>query len=708
MQTTKWTRWSKWGGTTVLNVDEATDPRGDGRTVVSVHRTRAWIKSDPFVWSVARMVRAPEKPLGWKLANVFEGEADTLPAARKAAEAAMRESIADEMLSTNAASRKNGGVAFWSDEALVQAFENEGATTSDAQAAVEGAKHPLRGSWGSGSVLDVEARRNALLDRIAGMPDGSKREELQDEIDALGEARYRTEEEEKAIARVELRGGKDERSAPIQTIREEDPWKGGELASRIRSAQDRLVEPKCDCAPEDGDFGSGFHFETCEKAPAQAAEMRRQGIREELPRYDDETDAEYADRSGKNDDDYLDGFRLGAGQESGTLEELRSEWYYRGYEAGVDHRAEEAKRDAADARMRAREEKELQEAEAREEEILRTARQMDVSPDDAARIRRSDRSLSKAVDRAVAQENAAFLDDPDAQAEAARVGDLWRLALEAEAAELEYARTGLTIDAQKAVTAREAAVAAGWKGSVVQEGSEWAKALEAESKIRGSAADGTLHVATDEELENESIGEELPRYPLLARIASGEQEKIDAEIDRFDRRNEPRGDDRRSTGRPFVPEWKRRELEKLERGEAAGKDLGIAEEVPSYDDEDPLRKTTLEHYALEHAGVPLGCLECAEMAQERVQAALQAAPKARAEKTLREIRNPVLGLPAVAAIEELDPQARKVLGALLRELGKDATSRAEESWTKGKGPMAAYWKAVGIYARHIARVVEPR
>ncbi len=78
----------------------------------------------------------------------------------------------------------------------------------------------------------------------------------------------------------------------------------------------------------------------------------------------------------------------------------------------------------------------------------------------------------------------------------------------------------------------------------------------------------------------------------------------------------------------------------------------------------------------------------------------------RAGKTLREIRNPLLGLPSAKGIEELDPAVRKALGALLRELGKDANVRAEESWTKGKGPMAAYWKAVGVYARHTARVVE--
>lgn len=80
----------------------------------------------------------------------------------------------------------------------------------------------------------------------------------------------------------------------------------------------------------------------------------------------------------------------------------------------------------------------------------------------------------------------------------------------------------------------------------------------------------------------------------------------------------------------------------------------------------------------------------------------------RAGKSLREIRNPLLSLEAAKKIEELDEPTRRALGALLRELGKDANVRAEESWTKGKGPMAAYWKAVGVYARHTARVVEQK
>lgn len=44
----------------------------------------------------------------------------------------------------------------------------------------------------------------------------------------------------------------------------------------------------------------------------------------------------------------------------------------------------------------------------------------------------------------------------------------------------------------------------------------------------------------------------------------------------------------------------------------------------------------------------------------------------------RQIANPVLGLPA---------------------------ARAQHSWAQNKGIMAAYWKAVSVYARHIRRVL---
>lgn len=69
------------------------------------------------------------------------------------------------------------------------------------------------------------------------------------------------------------------------------------------------------------------------------------------------------------------------------------------------------------------------------------------------------------------------------------------------------------------------------------------------------------------------------------------------------------------------------------------------------------------------------------------------------------VRNPILSLAAADKIRALDPACREALGELLRELGADAEAKAQESWKKGKGPMAAYWKAAGVYARHIARAL---
>lgn len=34
-------------------------------------------------------------------------------------------------------------------------------------------------------------------------------------------------------------------------------------------------QPACNCYPEDGDYGSGYHFESCPLAPAQRAAMDR-------------------------------------------------------------------------------------------------------------------------------------------------------------------------------------------------------------------------------------------------------------------------------------------------------------------------------------------------------------------------------------------------------------------------------------------------
>jgi hypothetical protein len=66
-----------------------------------------------------------------------------------------------------------------------------------------------------------------------------------------------------------------------------------------------------------------------------------------------------------------------------------------------------------------------------------------------------------------------------------------------------------------------------------------------------------------------------------------------------------------------------------------------------------------------------------------------------------EVRNPVLALPAAARLAEASPEVRSLLADILHDVANDARARAEHSWRKNKGPMAAYWKAVGAYAKHI-------
>jgi hypothetical protein len=71
----------------------------------------------------------------------------------------------------------------------------------------------------------------------------------------------------------------------------------------------------------------------------------------------------------------------------------------------------------------------------------------------------------------------------------------------------------------------------------------------------------------------------------------------------------------------------------------------------------------------------------------------------------REVRNPILALPAAQRLAELDPATRAALCDLLRDLAQDAADRAQKSWRQSKAPMAAYWKAVSIYAKHLRSVV---
>lgn len=74
----------------------------------------------------------------------------------------------------------------------------------------------------------------------------------------------------------------------------------------------------------------------------------------------------------------------------------------------------------------------------------------------------------------------------------------------------------------------------------------------------------------------------------------------------------------------------------------------------------------------------------------------------------REVRNPVLGLPAIAKLQALPPDARVAVEELLADVTADARGRAQASWLKNKGPMAAYWKAVGAYSNHIRNAIRSR
>ena len=67
----------------------------------------------------------------------------------------------------------------------------------------------------------------------------------------------------------------------------------------------------------------------------------------------------------------------------------------------------------------------------------------------------------------------------------------------------------------------------------------------------------------------------------------------------------------------------------------------------------------------------------------------------------------MLRLPAAKSVLAPPIETRRPLGLLLRELSADAQRQADASWKSHKGIMAAYWKAVSIYAKHLARVIDP-
>lgn len=76
---------------------------------------------------------------------------------------------------------------------------------------------------------------------------------------------------------------------------------------------------------------------------------------------------------------------------------------------------------------------------------------------------------------------------------------------------------------------------------------------------------------------------------------------------------------------------------------------------------------------------------------------------ARSNRT--DVRNPVSKLPGVARLRALSPQQRAALREILMDIRKDAHANAEKCWKFRKGPLAVYWRAVGVYSGHIARLL---
>lgn len=67
--------------------------------------------------------------------------------------------------------------------------------------------------------------------------------------------------------------------------------------------------------------------------------------------------------------------------------------------------------------------------------------------------------------------------------------------------------------------------------------------------------------------------------------------------------------------------------------------------------------------------------------------------------------NPLLKLPAAASLLKLPAEQRQILVPLMEALRTQANEEAEKAWKRRKGPMAAYWRAVSTYARHIAHAL---
>lgn len=66
-----------------------------------------------------------------------------------------------------------------------------------------------------------------------------------------------------------------------------------------------------------------------------------------------------------------------------------------------------------------------------------------------------------------------------------------------------------------------------------------------------------------------------------------------------------------------------------------------------------------------------------------------------------DVRNPLLALPSVQGMATLDRAALVAFVGVLKEIERDCREKADKCWRTHKAPMAAYWKANAVYARHL-------
>jgi hypothetical protein len=84
---------------------------------------------------------------------------------------------------------------------------------------------------------------------------------------------------------------------------------------------------------------------------------------------------------------------------------------------------------------------------------------------------------------------------------------------------------------------------------------------------------------------------------------------------------------------------------------------------------------------------------------------LNAAAKDVSRSLRTDVRNPMLAMPSMQRMLRMGKLERIILADLLKEVAADARQRAEKCWRTHKAPMAAYWKAVAVYAGHTARAL---